>query len=77
MGLAALPLAEIEAIRFSGPLMITLLSVLILSEKVGLRRWLALMVGFIGVLLIVRPGSVAFDLDPILLSFPCFSMRWW
>jgi S-adenosylmethionine uptake transporter len=62
MGLAALPLADIEAIRFSGPLMITLLSVMILGEKVGPRRWLALIVGFVGVLLIVRPGSATFDL---------------
>jgi len=65
MGLAALPLADIEAIRFSGPLMITLLSVVILGEKVGSRRWLALAVGFIGVLLIVRPGSTAFNLGSI------------
>ncbi|UCF60176.1 MAG: DMT family transporter [Anaerolineaceae bacterium] len=65
MGLAALPLADIEAIRFSGPLMITLLSVVILGEKVGLRRWLALVVGFIGVLLIVNPGSATFDLGSI------------
>ena len=65
MGLAALPLADIEAIRFSGPLMITLLSVVILGEKVGSRRWLALAIGFIGVLLIVRPGSATFDLGSI------------
>ena len=62
MGLAALPLADIEAIRFSGPLMITLFSLVILGEKVGPRRWLALIVGFIGVLLIVRPGSATFNL---------------
>lgn len=67
MGLAALPLAEIEAIRFSGPLMITLLSVLVLSEKVGPRRWLALLVGFIGVLLIVRPGSASFNLGSVFI----------
>jgi len=67
MGLAALPLADIEAIRFSGPLMITLLSVVILGETVGPRRWLALMVGFIGVLLIVRPGSAAFNLGSIFI----------
>jgi drug/metabolite transporter (DMT)-like permease len=65
MGLAALPLAEIEAIRFSGPLMITILSVLMLGEKVGLQRWLALIVGFMGVLLIVRPGSAMFNLGSI------------
>lgn len=67
MGLAALPLAEIEAIRFSGPLMITLLSVVILGEKVGYRRWLALMIGFVGVLLIVRPGSATFNLGSIFI----------
>jgi len=67
MGLAALPLADIEAIRFSGPLMITLLSVLMLDEKVRLRRWLALVVGFIGVLLIVKPGSATFDLGSIFI----------
>lgn len=62
MGLAALPLADIAAIRNSGPLMITFLSVIWLGEKVGPRRWLALFVGFMGVLLIVQPGSTSFNL---------------
>jgi len=61
MGLAALPLADIEAIRFSGPMMITILSVFMLGEKVELRRWLALIVGFAGILLIVKPGSTNFN----------------
>lgn len=61
MGLAALTLADIESIRFSGPLMITILSVLILGEKVGSRQWIALAVGFLGVLLIVKPGSATFN----------------
>ena len=67
MGLAALPLADIEAIRFSGPLMITFLSVVMLGEKVGPRRWLALLIGFAGVLLIVRPGSATFDLGSVFI----------
>ncbi|PKN91040.1 MAG: EamA/RhaT family transporter [Chloroflexi bacterium HGW-Chloroflexi-6] len=67
MGLAALPLAEVEAIRFSGPLMITLLSVFLLREKVELPRWLALLVGFLGVLLIVRPGSASFNLGSVFI----------
>ena len=67
MGLAALPLAEVESIRFSGPLMITILSVFMLGEKVESSRWLALMVGFIGVLLIVRPGSATFNLGSIFI----------
>ncbi|MBK8986234.1 MAG: DMT family transporter [Chloroflexi bacterium] len=65
MGLAALPLAQIEAIRFSGPLMITFLSVVMLGEKVGPRRWLALVIGFMGVLLIVQPGSASFNLGSV------------
>jgi len=62
MGLAALPLADIAAIRNSAPLMITFLSVIWLGEKVGPRRWIVLMIGFIGVLLIVKPGSATFNL---------------
>jgi drug/metabolite transporter (DMT)-like permease len=60
-------LAEVAAIRNSGPLMITLLSVLMLGEKVGPRRWLALAVGFMGVILIVKPGSASFNLGSIFI----------
>ena len=67
MGLAALSLAEIAAIKFSAPLMITFLSVVILGEKVGPRRWLALLVGFLGVLLIVRPGLDSFNMGSIFI----------
>lgn len=65
MGLAALPLGEVEAIRFSGPLMITILSVVMLGEKVSWQRWLALFVGFLGVLFIVRPGTASFNLGSV------------
>ncbi len=67
MGLAALPLAEIAAIKFSSPLMITLLSVLLLGELVGPRHWLALLVGFLGVLLIVRPGLASFNMGSLFI----------
>jgi drug/metabolite transporter (DMT)-like permease len=67
MGLAALPLADVESIRYSGPLMITFLSVVILGEKVGPRRWLALIVGFMGVLFIVKPGSTTFNMGSIFI----------
>ncbi len=72
MGLAALPLAEIAAIKFSGPLMITALSVVILGEKVGPRRWLALLVGFLGVLLIVRPGLAGFNMGSVFILLSVF-----
>jgi S-adenosylmethionine uptake transporter len=67
MGLAALPLAEIAAIRFSAPLMITALSVVLLSEKVRPSRWVALSLGFIGVLIIVKPGSAHFNIGSIFI----------
>ena len=65
MALASLPLAEVDAIRFSGPLIITILSVLFLGEKVKLYRWVALIIGFIGVLFIVRPGTATFNLGSV------------
>lgn len=67
MGLAALPLADVATIRNSAPLMITLLSVVWLGEKVDPRHWLALFVGFVGVLLIVKPGSATFNLGSIFI----------
>ena len=65
MGLSALPLADVAAIRNSAPLFITFLSVVMLGETVGVHRWLALFVGFIGVLLIIRPGAATFNLGSI------------
>ena len=61
LGLAALPLATCVALFFTAPLFITALSVVMLGEKVGPRRWGAVMVGFVGVLIMVRPGTAAFD----------------
>ncbi len=67
MGLASLPLADIASIRFSAPLIITLLSVVLLHEKVELQKWLALIIGFVGVLFIVRPGSPTFNAGSIFI----------
>ncbi len=55
--LGRLPLAEFYAIVFSAPLIVALLSPLLLGEAVGLRRWLVTLVGFSGILIIVRPGG--------------------
>ena len=56
-GLAYLPLAEAIAIAFAGPLFITALAQPLLGERVGWRRWSAVLTGFVGILLIVRPGN--------------------
>lgn len=61
LALAALPLATTVALYFTAPLFITLLSVLVLAERVGPRRWSAVAAGFGGVVIMVRPGSDLFD----------------
>lgn len=58
-GLTYLPLAEAIAVAFSGPLFITAMAPLMLGERVGWRRWLAVLGGFAGVLVMIRPGSDA------------------
>lgn len=58
--LGMLPLAEATAMSFVSPLFVTALSVPFLGERVGPRRWAAVVVGLLGVLIIVRPGTEAF-----------------
>ncbi len=54
-----MPLADVTAIAFSAPIFIAVLSVWLLGERVGLHRWSAIVVGFVGMLVILRPGQVA------------------
>lgn len=58
--IAVMPIADAIALVFVAPLIVTALSPLVLGEQVGVRRWLAVIVGFLGVLVIVRPGMSAF-----------------
>ena len=66
LGLAALPLAEGVAIFFISPSLITIFSVIFLKEIVGPRRWAAVTIGLIGVLVILRPGSETFQTASLL-----------
>lgn len=61
LALAALPLAEGVAIFFISPLVITVFSVIFLRETVGPRRWAAIALGLIGVIVMLRPGTAAFQ----------------
>ena len=61
-----LPLADVHAVGATSPLIVIALGVLFLGERAGLARWLAVGAGFLGVLLIVRPGFRTFDW-PVLL----------
>jgi len=56
IALRKLPLAIVVSISFAAPLFITVLSIFLLSEKVGIYRWLAVLIGFIGVIIISEPG---------------------
>ena len=59
-GLRYIPLAEATAVMFLAPLIVTVLSALVLHEQVSKGQWLAVSIGFLGVLLIVRPGGELF-----------------
>ena len=60
LGLAAMPIANAAAIGFVAPILVTLISVLFLGERVGWRRWTAIGVGGIGVLIILWPDASVF-----------------
>ena len=66
-GLKYVPLAEAIAVAFTAPLFITALSVPVLGERVGMARWLAVIVGFAGMLVIVRPGADTFKPEMLIL----------
>ena len=61
LALAVLPLAEVVTLYYANPLFITALSVPLLHEKVGPRRWMAVLVGFCGVVVVMRPDVAAVD----------------
>lgn len=66
MALSMTPLAQVQALGFTAPLFTTVLAIFILGERVRLRRWTALLAGFIGALIIVRPGLQPIDTGSIL-----------
>lgn len=67
-----LELATVIAIGYSAPLFMTALSVPMLGETVGWRRWTAVLVGFAGVLIMTRPGVGMFDVTALIAVFGAF-----
>lgn len=59
---SVLPLAQTYAIIFAMPILITMLAIPMLGEKVGIHRWMAIVVGLIGVVIVLRPGQVPLGL---------------
>jgi len=72
-----MPIANVTAILQALPLTVTLAGAVFLREPVGWRRWLAILVGFVGVVLIVRPGTEGFTLYSVyaLLAVVCVTVR--
>ena len=76
MAIGRVPLATASAIGFTSPLLVTAMSVPLLGEQVGPRRWSAVLVGFAGALLIIRPGSGLANPAVLLLlvSSACYAL---
>ncbi len=78
-GLRELPLADVISLTFGGPIFVTVASIFFLSEKVGLKRWSAVIIGFIGMLLIVQPAFIEINyyyISPIIfcIFFACVAI---
>ena len=72
-GLSMISLAEVTVLLFTVPIFATLLSIVFLSEKVGVRRWTAIFVGFLGILIIARPQG---SLSTGHLFIVCAALSW-
>jgi drug/metabolite transporter (DMT)-like permease len=71
-GLARMPLIDALTLGFTAPLMMTALSVPMLGDRVGWRRWTAVITGFLGVLMILRPGSGTVSFASLAVLFAAF-----
>lgn len=69
LGLSAMKFADAVAIFFVSPLIITIFSVVFLKETVGPRRWSAVVLGLVGVVIVIRPGTSAFQIASLLPLF--------
>ena len=78
-GLRELPLADVVSLTFGGPIFVTIASIFFLSEKVGIKRWSAVFIGFIGMLLIIQPAFLDLNyyyISPIIfcIFFSCVAI---
>ena len=76
VALRNLPLATVVSISFAAPIFITIFSIFLLNEKVGLYRWLAVLVGFIGIIIISEPGFTSLNLYYIYPIIFCLGLSY-
>ena len=74
LALAFVPISTIGAVIQTVPLMVTAAAALFLRERVGTRRWLAIVVGFLGTLFVIQPGAGTFDITTILVLIAAVGM---
>lgn len=76
-GLARMPLVNALTLGYTAPLIVTALSAIFLGDKVGWRRWAAVVVGFIGVLVMLRPGrgELSFAAVAVLIAAFCYACQ--
>lgn len=77
MAVTYVPLADAVAVSFVVPFLVTVLGALVLREKVGLRRWTAVVIGFLGMLIVIRPGMgvVHPAAGLVVVAASCYAMR--
>ena len=73
IGISLLPLTTASTIMFMSPVILTMLSIPLLGEKVGMRRWLGISIGFAGAVVVMRPGSGSLDLSILIILAAAFS----
>jgi len=76
IALRNLPLATVVSISFAAPIFTTIMSIFFLSEKVGIYRWLAVIVGFIGIIIITQPGLSALNIYYIYPIIFCLGLSY-
>ena len=76
VALRNLPLATVVSISFAAPIFITIFSIFLLKEKVGIYRWLAVLVGFVGIIFITEPGFSSLNLYYIYPIIFCLGMSY-
>ncbi len=76
IALRELPLATVVSITFAAPIFTTILSIIFLSEKVGFYRWLAVLVGFVGIIIISEPGFSSLNIYYIYPIIFCLGLSY-
>ena len=74
LALVFVPISTIGAVIQTVPLMVTAAAALFLGERVGTKRWLAIVIGFLGTLFIIQPGATSFDITTIFVFIAAIGM---